>query len=76
MSEWIKCSERMPPEHVGVLVTDGYLVTAAEWGPIKYKDGRVVPWWDGHCFSGHEWEFDFSNTSITHWMPLPSPPNS
>lgn len=75
MSEWISCKDRMPEKRVGVLVTDGHVVTAAKWSPIELKPPREpLPWWDGHEFGGYEWDWDFSAASITHWMPLPSPP--
>ncbi len=69
---WIALKDQLPPKNVGVLVSDGVIVTAAQWSPIF--EGK--PWWSGHEFSGYEWEFDFSHESITHWMPLPEPPTT
>lgn len=72
--EWIRISERLPENDVGVLVTDGKIVTAAALS--YWKD--APHWWGGHGFSGHEWNFDFSERfdrgAITHWMPLPPVP--
>jgi hypothetical protein len=79
VSEWIACKDRMPERYTGVLVTDGKFVTAAEWTPIRLGPndprGEYLPSWSGHEFSGHEWEWDFDERDITHWMPLPTPPS-
>ena len=65
---WIKCSERMPADGQSVLVWAASIfggpheVTTAKWfGP------GVYPW-------GSSDEF-IDNKTITHWMPLPSPPD-
>ena len=63
--KWISIKDKMPERRVGVLITDGQIVTCAEW------DGD---WWGSHGFSGYEWEFDFDERFVTHWMPLPKPP--
>lgn len=62
MSKWIKCSERMPGDFEDVLVTDG--------GNVE------VMWWDCDGFWDC-WAPRYSNISsddVTHWMPLPEPP--
>ena len=74
MAKWINIKKQLPPKNEGVLVTDGKIVTAA---CLCYFKGE--PWcWDGWCFSGHDWEFDFESIfkdgAITHWMPLPDFP--
>lgn len=80
IGEWIACSERMPEVGVGVLVSNGTIVTAAEWCPLKLPPGDArgdsIPWWDGHEHSAHDWDWHFDMNSITHWMPLPAPPTS
>ncbi|MFL9053442.1 DUF551 domain-containing protein [Escherichia coli] len=58
---WISCSERMPEELDDVLVTDGEHVE--------------VKWWNGHiwdCWAPRN--SDISYKDVTHWMPLPEPP--
>ncbi|EBD4789552.1 DUF551 domain-containing protein [Salmonella enterica] len=59
---WISCSERMPKGYDDVLVTDGEHVE--------------VKWWDesGYWNSWTELNSDIFADEITHWMPLPEPP--
>lgn len=71
MSEWIKCSERMPlelsDEHtdaVDVIVTDGEMV-----GVCECRSGYMpYPWVEWSNYG------DIDAKQITHWMPLPEPP--
>ena len=61
MSQWIKCSDRMPERFTDSLVTDGERVG--------------VKWWDGDkwdCWA--ENDFVIYSGDITNWMPLPEPP--
>ncbi|EJK1968156.1 DUF551 domain-containing protein [Salmonella enterica] len=62
---WISCSERMPDDgqHV-IIICDGAFVLYAQ-----YRDGEffdVVR--DGDEF------FETQSRNVTHWMPLPEPP--
>ncbi|HAN8601128.1 TPA: DUF551 domain-containing protein [Escherichia coli] len=59
---WISFSERMPKGYADVLVTDGEHVE--------------VKWWDesGYWNSWTELNSDIFADEITHWMPLPEPP--
>ncbi|EFO2009324.1 DUF551 domain-containing protein, partial [Escherichia coli] len=59
---WISCSELMPKGYADVLVTDGEHVE--------------VKWWDesGYWNSWTELNSDIFADEITHWMPLPEPP--
>ncbi len=59
---WISCSKRMPKGYADVLVTDGEHVE--------------VKWWDesGYWNSWTELNSDILAHEITHWMPLPEPP--
>lgn len=69
MSEWIKCSERMPELGSTVLAYDGGVFEAT----LSEKHGRIE--WDPYwlpvfgcgCCGG-------SDPEPTHWMPLPEPP--
>lgn len=59
---WISCSDRMPKGYADVLVTDGEHVE--------------VKWWDesGYWNSWTELNSDILAHEMTHWMPLPEPP--
>lgn len=69
MSDWIKCSDRMPEFLDDVLI----------FGPY---DGQAVAYWNTKGFvpvgrpegdsPGIEW---WDRESVTHWMPLPEPPD-
>mgnify|MGYP005965656619 FL=1 len=61
MSRWIKCSERMPE-----LDDDGYSEPVLAINEIGNM--QVVSF-----YSDEGWD---SCTEITHWQPLPPPPNS
>lgn len=67
---WIKCSDRMPLEIdgsrgcVAVLVTDGESVGLCDY----MKGDAPMPW---GSFSSYG---DVNGNDITHWQPLPSPP--
>lgn len=61
MGEWIKCSEQMPVPFSNVLVTDGEEVE--------------IKWWDGDDWdSWTERNSNICSDDVTHWMPLPEPP--
>lgn len=57
MSEWIKCSDRLPDEIGKVLVIDNGKVDINSWA------GKYEGWY-------------YANKNITHWMPLPTLPES
>ena len=65
MSQWIPVSERMPDRNGGSLVC----VTADDGKPYvqqaHFFDGI---WWTGESPAAR-YPFD-----VTHWMPLPEPP--
>jgi hypothetical protein len=69
-SPWVSVNDRLPEKDVGVLVTDGNVVTAARM--CRNRFGVIEL--DGHCFGGYEWEFYFGDEDVTHWMSLPLPP--
>lgn len=60
MSEWIKCDEQMPEPQVKVLAFTAYGVWVAFYSK-KYD-----------CWDDGDW--NDSLDSVTHWMPLPEPP--
>ena len=61
MSEWIKCSERMPNRGF-----DGVAVVVA----VATHRGDVVSETDSWVGG----KFDFWGDKVTHWQPLPAPP--
>ena len=74
MGEWIKCSERMPKAETPVLVMLNGEIRVAElrWDRPTYEETyKPFRYWDDpYDDDGQDWEvFD-----ITHWMPLPEPP--
>ncbi len=73
MGEWIKCSERMPEDETPVLVMLNGEIRVAEirWDTPTYEETyQPFRYWDDPYDDGQDWEvFD-----ITHWMPLPAPP--
>ena len=60
-SDWVKCSERMPQFGIEVLVFDGCDIE---------KDHVDV------CAETCEEYFVNYGDTITHWMPLPTPPQA
>lgn len=62
MADWIKCSERMPPACVVVL------------GRVD-DDFEFINFLGGHLkiFDMGEWRV-IPGAKITHWQPLPEPP--
>ncbi len=73
MSEWIKCSEQLPP--IREILSEKCVLQGEEI-PTLYRSGFVLTF-DGRRVSGQviEW-FHASKplSGITHWMPLPEPP--
>lgn len=68
MSEWIKCSDRMPNDGSLVIVfSDGFFVLSAEYRGGEFFD--VVPEPDK---SGQF--FETTTVQVTHWQLLPEPP--
>jgi hypothetical protein len=66
-ARWIPVSERLPEENVSVLVftKDGKFDRAGMHVAILDEDGEWYPsHGDGYMFP-----------VVTHWMPLPEPPN-
>lgn len=67
MSQWIKCSERMPEDTQMLLAFSQGEIVAAYWNwvvnPIDYKKYRAFTYLSGNTLEG-----------VTHWMPLPEPP--
>ena len=65
MSEWIKCSERLPDDSY-----DGRAVIVA--AKTRSGNGALISETDSWCKTRKT--FDFWKSSVTHWQPLPPPP--
>ena len=61
-SSWIPCSEKMPDDNVDVLVYDYGILIARYNIYDKYDIGWMEKF---ECYP---------LTNVTHWMPLPEPP--
>lgn len=61
--KWISVKDKMPEEDQHVLITDG-------------ED--VVEGWLDTCSDKDVWYYSdyYQKQDITHWMPLPKPPNT
>lgn len=63
MSDWISVNDRLPENHRSVLVSDNF--------------GNVF---DGIYYNGKNFiirsSFGDSVNGVTHWMPLPEPPEN
>ncbi|ENC1488125.1 DUF551 domain-containing protein [Escherichia coli] len=64
---WISCSDRMPEDTKMLLAFSQGQIVAAYWNwvmsPIDYKKYRVFTYLSGNILD-----------DVTHWMPLPEPP--
>lgn len=79
MNEWIKCGEKLPPPNKFVL---GYYC-GGNWHCRRDDPNRVVVMrekYQRHTMAPWEWQWttfgpmQISAEDISHWMPLPSPP--
>lgn len=57
---WIPVGERLPPHGVQVFVAMATGLEVMRWR----EDAGMWEWWDG----------DIDDLNVTHWMPLPEPP--
>lgn len=65
MADWIKCSERMPDED-GRVIGYGATLSVGEF----YFDAED----ETFSFSNYCGEHHFTTKDVTHWQPLPEPP--
>jgi len=63
------------PIGVPILILAGRYIVVGKI-PKSYK--LINDGWDDYPdeygFGGYEWEWDFAPDDVTHWMPLPAPP--
>lgn len=79
MSEWIKCSDKLP--------ADGLMVIGSGQKPDQFGGGQ---WVEPVIYADYEFhppilhedsgemiaDFDATMQNTTHWMPLPQPPSA
>lgn len=70
---WISIKDKLPEVGIGILITDGQVIASAKLDTLHAKLGDLM--WSGSGFCGYEWEFNFEDNAVTHWMPLPSLPS-
>lgn len=81
---WRAIADEMPLKGQGVLVTNGKLVTVAQWErypeyvlcDMRKRGDAKTGWWSSYGWDGWEWNFDFDDEEISHWASLPLPPES
>ncbi len=66
---WIKCSERMPPE-----LTEVFCYIPGINGHLPGKDWQDSDYCTGEHIAGNWKRMDNENIHVTHWMPLPESP--
>lgn len=76
MSEWVKCSERLPEPHEWVLL---FIATVKNGGCIATgcRDIPINDKYDYTVDSSTDWHsraYRYRDYEITHWQPLPEPP--
>ena len=71
VSEWISVKERMPDHRGDVLVYTGNGVGISWRSPVSGWNGCYLPSRDPR----ESMEDELIAASITHWMPLPTPPS-
>lgn len=65
LMKWISIKDKLPEKDSLVLITDGERVTIAEW----YQE-------QGWGLAREDKAIGIFADTITHWMPLPAPPNA
>lgn len=65
MQNWIKCSEQMPTED-GCVIGYGATLSVGEF--YFNADNETFSYCNFHV------EYSFTSEDITHWQPLPEPP--
>lgn len=67
--DWIKCSDMLPTPYSYVLfVAQGNIVCCGKYCGIT-RDHKT---WDHETWESDE--FVYWDNEVTHWMPLPEPP--
>jgi len=67
--EWIPIEKEGTPIDVGILITDGKIITCAVVRSVN-NNKYIYP----HEYSGYDCECDLDYKEITHWANLPMLP--
>lgn len=69
---WISVEERLPEQRINQNTLDfEYVLCATTFGDVRpYKYGRRIGQGEAHFWNGA----GYVDAYVTHWMPLPKPP--
>jgi len=67
--KWISVDERLPKHKIDVLVYPGYGIPPSRLGYVKHYSDTGENIWIVPCFEGER-----GTSVVTHWQPLPAPP--
>ncbi|MDV5140811.1 DUF551 domain-containing protein [Chimaeribacter arupi] len=73
MSEWIECSDGLPEDETPVIININGEVRVGVicWEQPGWEDAySPFQYWDDPYNEGQDWDW----CDVTHWMPLPEPP--
>jgi hypothetical protein len=73
--QWISAEGRLPDDKtpVLILVNNTIQIGALFWEKPNFEDTyKAFQYWDSPEGEGRDWEWN----DITHWMPLPQPPEN
>ena len=87
MSEWIKCSDRLPPKLGKFIYNYYYGIGLGEWGQCytiingnseRTHEAYILILWPHEILDGlfpYEWNDERMIEMEVNWMPLPDAPN-
>ena len=72
MAKWQTIEENQPPPHETIL----FLCSNGDIYQGRPCYGMHAPWWCGHSKLNFGKVLEDEGLVVTHWMPLPKPPES
>lgn len=66
MSDWIDIKKQLPPKDTAVILANRYYTDYEGHFPDEWRQSVYVAVAGAAIFSG--------SSNVTHWMPLPAPP--